>query len=87
MSGVWPVSVGFTGHSSKLTGELLRARVRVGLVVVLSLSVDIIVVDTRLLLNDLRPGAAAGHGAAEEDVDEEHDPEEDAEGDGETCGA
>ena len=35
----------------------------------------IVVVDAGLLLDDLRLGAAAGHGAAEEDVDEQHDAE------------
>ena len=41
----------------------------------------VVVVDGWLLLDDLRAGAGAGHGRAEEDVDEEHDGEEDAEGD------
>ena len=40
----------------------------------------VVVVDGRLLLDDLAAGAGAGHGRAEEDVDEEHDGEEDAKG-------
>ncbi len=43
----------------------------------------IVVVDAGLLLDDLRLGAAAGHGAAEEDVDEQHDAEEHAKCDAE----
>ena len=41
----------------------------------------VIVIDGGLLLDDLAPGAGAGHGRAEEDVDEQHDGEEDPEGD------
>jgi len=33
----------------------------------------------RFLLDDVRPGAGAGHGGAEKDVDDQHDEEEDAE--------
>jgi hypothetical protein len=43
----------------------------------------IVVVDAGLLLDDLRLCAAAGHGAAEEDVDEQHDAEEHTERDAE----
>jgi hypothetical protein len=50
---------------------------------VLGLVDGIVVVDAGLLLDDLRLGAAAGHGAAEEDVDEEHDAEEHTECDAE----
>ena len=41
----------------------------------------VIIIDARLLLNNLRLGAAAGHGAAQEDVDEQHDAEQDTERD------
>ena len=50
---------------------------------VLRLVSGVVVVDGRLLLNDLALGARAGHGGAEEDVDEQHDAEQDAEGDAE----
>ena len=53
-----------------LAPVVVRARVGLAGVAVLGVVKGVVVVDTRLLLNDLRPGAAAGHGAAEEDVDE-----------------
>ena len=59
-----------------VTLELFR--VRVGLVVVLA--VDVVVVNARLLLDDLGPGAAAGHGAAQEHVDQQHNPKQNSEG-------
>merc|ERR1719282_1583828 len=43
----------------------------------------VVLVQARLLLDDLGPGAAAGHGTAEEDVDQQHDAEQDTEGDAE----
>ena len=43
----------------------------------------VVVIDWRLLLDHLGPGAAAGHGATEEDVDQQHDAEEDTEGNAE----
>lgn len=39
--------------------------------------------DRRLLLNDLRLGARAGHRGAQEDVDDQHDQEENSESDAE----
>ncbi len=39
--------------------------------------------DRRLLLNDLRLGARAGHSGAQEDVDDQHDQEENSESDAE----
>ena len=53
-----------------LAPVVLRPRVGLAGVAVLGVVQRVVVVNTRLLLNDLRPGAAAGHGAAEEDVDE-----------------
>ena len=67
-----------------LTPVIVRPRVGLAGVTVLGVVHRVVVVNTRLLLNHLRPGAAAGHGAAEEDVDEQHDPEQYTEGDGET---
>ena len=50
---------------------------------VLRLVGGVVVVDGRLLLDDLTLGAGAGHGGAEEAVDEQHDAEQDPESDAE----
>ena len=50
---------------------------------ILGLVDGVVVVDAGLLLDDLGLGAAAGHGAAEEDVDEQHDAKQDAKCDAE----
>ena len=74
----WPVL-----HRASIITPKLRLWVLIHLAVVPVLGVIhgvVIVIDARLLLYHLGPGAAAGHGAAEEDVDEEHDGEEDPEG-------
>ena len=73
-----PVGAHLTRQAPQLVLVLVTPRVRVGLVVVLS--IDVIIVDTRLLLNDLGPGAAAGHGAAQEHVDQQHNPKQNSEG-------
>ena len=73
-----PVGAHLARQAPQLVLVLVTPWVRVGLVVVLS--VDVIIVDTRLLLNDLGPGAAAGHGAAQEHVDQQHDPKQNSEG-------
>ena len=43
----------------------------------------VVVVYAGLLLNDLRLGAAARHGATQEDVDQQHHAKQDPEGDAE----
>jgi len=48
---------------------------------VLGLVHRVVVIDAWFLLYHLSPGAAAGHGTAEEDIDEEHDSEEHTKGD------
>ena len=72
ISGLLPVTP-VSAHLARwqppqLVLVLVAPGVGVGLVVVLA--VDVVIVNTRLLLDDLGPGAAAGHGAAQEDVDE-----------------
>ena len=74
-----PVGAHLTrGQTPELILVLVTPGVGVGLVVVLA--VDVVVVHARLLLNDLGPGAAAGHGAAQEHVDQQHNPKQNSEG-------